>query len=818
MGRRAWRGLMLAALLIFISIPVQADGDGIGIEVSQLPAFLDIDANPELQVYVQGFGVNATAELQASISDAEGQLVWSWGQNVSLGGADTAVLVLNLSTVPAGQQQLDLALIGHVLVSNSTHVSSASVSVQRDRPLSIGIVTASSDRVEGLSVGGEPNGEDPIDADRLAWFLTVRNFGDVPWNGTLAANFSQGTMQETVERSVNLSGMNTSELVLSTTSSWEEGLVEVQALLMGLNDADMSDNALHLNVSVGPPLLPSLVLTLQRQNTPEVPGAAWGHILSLSNVGLASWSGQVNCTWEDGSLHASVALTANVSETVEAFVQGPAKDGVLTCTADGPRVAGDSQGTAEDTLAMSTAQFEVVAGGEPVPLDGPWDVGDQVRWSAVVRNIGSSDGTVALEVGDGQDVHASESIELGPGEASELSLSHTLTRSGDVVWAWSLVSNDGSLMTPGGNSTLLIQASPTLSAAIDAVRLDADHGHVVEWNLSVASSVSREVTLDVGHGVPGAWTWASSSTLLLDGNALTGETHLGWIDAENVAVRVSPVAWTHDGGPLLVASQIQPARVDLELTLRPTTVPVDPVAGDSTTLVVDISNTGTAPSNPVTVRLVSSGEVLATANIDAIAPGEVETESMAVSWPEGSLVGIEAVLVHDEERAVSQVSFQVVVPEVESSLTVPWAGLALGIAGGLVLLGVETIRRRASSTSTPDRSSSSKVEPKSSSKAPVPSAEKIEVACPACDRKLRVPSDYTGAVRCPDCRERFDVEAPQPAEPQPTEQDAVEVLETPAKIEIGCPACSRALRVPADFNGRVRCPACKHEFSREEAK
>ena len=133
-------------------------------------------------------------------------------------------------------------------------------------------------------------------------------------------------------------------------------------------------------------------------------------------------------------------------------------------------MAGDSQGTAEDTLSMSTAQFEVVAGGEPVPLDGPWDVGDQVRWSAVVRNIGSSDGTVALEVGDGQDVHASESIELGPGEASELSLSHTLTRSGDEVWAWSLVSNDGSLMTPGGNSTLLIQASPTISTAIDAVR------------------------------------------------------------------------------------------------------------------------------------------------------------------------------------------------------------------------------------------------------------------------------------------------------------------------------------------------------------
>jgi len=203
-------------------------------------------------------------------------------------------------------------------------------------------------------------------------------------------------------------------------------------------------------------------------------------------------------------------------------------------------------------------------------------------------------------------------------------------------------------------------------------------------------------------------------------------------------------------------------------------------------------------------------------NLDAIAPGDAEVASLVVDWPEGSLIGIEAVVVHRGERTVSQATFQVVVPEAESTFNVPWAGLGLGMAGGLVLLGVEAIRRRApESSSTPRPASSGKAsESKPSSTGPV---EKIEVACPACDRTLRVPGDYSGAVRCPDCRERFDVEAEAPTSP-PEENPVEAPSEASEKVEIGCPACSRALRVPSDFNGRVRCPACKHEFSRAEAR
>ena len=819
MGRRHWRGLMLASLLIFLAIPVQADGDGIGIDVAQLPASVDVDASPELQIHVQGFGVNGSATLLASVSNAEGALVWSVVNNVSLGDGDTDVIALNLSTVPAGQQQLDLVLTGHVMASNATHVSSASVAVQRDRPLSVGIVGASSDRLESLNSAGIPSGADLRDGERLAWFITVHNSGDVPWNGTIEATFAQNAHTESVNQTVNLSAMTTGEVVLTTVTAWSEGPLSLNATLLDLIDEDLTDNTLAWNSTVAPPPLPLLTVSIERQNTPESAGEAWQHNASVANTGQLAWTGHLNCTWADGSTHDSVPIAIDVAQTVDVVLEGPAKDGVLTCTVAGPRVDDLSVVSAVDALDLSTAHFEVVAGGQPVPLDGPWDVGDEVRWSAVVRNVGSRDGTVALEVVDGGERHASEEVTLGPGEAAELSLAHALTRSGDVVWSWALVSDDGTLATQGGTSTLLVRAPPTLSASVDHVHVDDERGHVVEWNLSLASSVSREVTLDVGHGVPGAWTWASSSILNLDEHALTGETSLGWIDEENVAIRVTPVEWTHEGGPLLVTAAVEPASSSVALVLQPTTVPVDPVAGGATSLTVQVSNTGTAPSDPVTVRLVSSGEILGVLEVDTIAPGGSTSASISVSWPEGNPVGIEAVLVHNDEVSRSQVSFEVVIPEAESTLDIPWPGIALGAAGGLALLTVEAIRRRSpspSASSGPSPASSSSPAAGSASPAPV---EKVEVACPACDRTLRVPSDYSGAVRCPDCRERFDVEPQTPvsASPSAQEPDQAQVVEAPEKVEIGCPACARSLRVPTSFNGRVRCPACKHEFSRAEA-
>ena len=66
--------------------------------------------------------------------------------------------------------------------------------------------------------------------------------------------------------------MSISEVVLTTTTSWNEGPLALNASLLDLQDVDPSDDALEWNSTVAPPPLPLLTLSLERQNTPESAG------------------------------------------------------------------------------------------------------------------------------------------------------------------------------------------------------------------------------------------------------------------------------------------------------------------------------------------------------------------------------------------------------------------------------------------------------------------------------------------------------------------------------------------------------------------
>ena len=85
---------------------------------------------------------------------------------------------------------------------------------------------------------------------------------------------------------------------------------------------------------------------------------------------------------------------------------------------------------------------------------------------------------------------------------------------------------------------------------------------------------------------------------------------------------------------------------------------------------------------------------------------------------------------------------------------------------------------------------------------------KVQVGCPECARQLRVPASYSGKVRCPDCSTRFDVTSRD----EPRQEEEVEEIVEQEKKEISCPDCNQSLRVPTDYAGSVRCPACKVVF------
>ena len=111
-----------------------------------------------------------------------------------------------------------------------------------------------------------------------------------------------------------------------------------------------------------------------------------------------------------------------------------------------------------------------------------------------------------------------------------------------------------------------------------------------------------------------------------------------------------------------------------------------------------------------------------------------------------------------------------------------------------------------------------KKESETTSKTSVSKDDKIEVACPTCDRRLRVPSTYSGGVRCPECETRFDIEGkvekPEVTTdeaPQTVPQDDLWAASDDDILE--CPKCTRKLKVPFERRpAKARCPACETIF------
>ena len=154
-------------------------------------------------------------------------------------------------------------------------------------------------------------------------------------------------------------------------------------------------------------------------------------------------------------------------------------------------------------------------------------------------------------------------------------------------------------------------------------------------------------------------------------------------------------------------------------------------------------------------------------------------------------------------------------PVEEAAFEIPFLAIGGGLAAASCVILVLHLRRGASSeenTGTQPTKSKEKKRKQEEKK-----AEPVEKSCPACERTLRIPGDYSGTVRCPDCSEKFQVEAEESIdiddelesidEPEPVEE-AVE-----SKIEIACPECSSKLRVPSTYKGSVRCPSCSNVFS-----
>jgi uncharacterized CHY-type Zn-finger protein len=437
-------------------------------------------------------------------------------------------------------------------------------------------------------------------------------------------------------------------------------------------------------------------------------------------------------------------------------------------------------------------------------------------FSMLVRNHGDSDGLVQLRCEINGVVSLSEPLSLALDAAGEVSVSIQMTATGQNQVNWSLVSSNGAIdIGLEGIINLPVLGQQSLAPQISTVEWDSVDGISFTWQIDLDTGVEREIQLRLGYDSGGSEIYPFDSLITVFPGLTTGQYVIGHVDADKVVIRINSINWTIGPGPTSAIKSVPSERPEYSVEINPLSSPRDPTFGDETSITIKISNTGLVDGIPGQILLVDgNGNLLVQSETELLLAGEEKEITLIIDWPSGSEVTLTAKWSINQNIFTSSQSYASGVITSSQSYDIPLIGIISGIAiAGAVILVMRlknaSSERTSSSSKTKNKTSKAK-KPIAKSKTSASSTDrKVQVGCPECARQLRVPASYSGKVRCPDCSNRFDVNS---RDESPQEEEEVEEVEKQEKKEVSCPDCSQSLRVPTDYSGSVRCPACKVVF------
>ena len=638
--------------------------------------------------------------------------------------------------------------------------------------------------------------------------IPVINSGDVDWNGSVNLSIDSGFIDE---KNVNVSGDST--LIVNFTSlQLTEGLHHLNFSLKGPQDSDSTDDYFNTTFVVGPPPLPSIDLNLDRITQP-IPGGVVNWTLHANNSGDASFSGMLLCSIDDEEFF-SVDVNLSSGGYSNYTVSINAKPGQVVCTTDGARTLLTID--ALDVLEMTSAIFIGAGHTTPSILGGPWHAGDEIKLSLLLRNEGDASGTAKLKIEINDAIQEGESISLESGKAGEVSHYFSIPSAGQHLVNWSIDSTDSVVDDNlSGSVNLPVLQSQVIVVGIESVDVK-EEGVEISWSAELSEGKNRLVTLKFGAIQDGLKGEPVVEERLLLPGITYGTANIGFQDGQQVFIDLIENGWTIGFGSFTDdESQMPNFEINPQITVNPTTQPKVPVASSKVTVYYSLSNlaSGSVPQGQIVIT-DSSGEILGIDTSPSINSGALD-HSTVVNWPNGENVKITVTWYVSGKSVSDEVLITSEKVEIEEDgFTIPWGGIFGGLALGMVIIFAIRIKN----SPTKDK----KEKTTKSSKPSRTKEEKVEVACPSCDRRLRVPSTYSGAVRCPECENKFNVEGESEEQPEEQNQNE-EQLEKKTETQdlfsssnndiLPCPKCTRKLKVPYERRpAKARCPACTTVF------
>ena len=798
------RAVMVVILLSLALVPIAQANGGVIDSVSIVGDGAVGSGPVEINISLIGVGgANSdSVNWSATLSDFEGNVIDSDIGNALVDDGVFTYIETTLGNAPLGLSNLTILLSGDVGSPNADQWTTYYTTIHRLRPLDISLGSPTFTGVN--STGVDTTNITINDGDYARIDLPVNNDGDIAWNGTLNLTLDSSIQSEIVEISPD-----TTLMVSFMTGQLAEGTMEVSALLVGPDDTDTTDNSISRQFTIGPPPLPELVLDVDRLNEPQ-PGSTINWDLVANNTGESSFDGLLVCLFGSDEIYSS-NVSIPVSGSVNVSVSMISKPGELICTSSGARTS--STTNASDLVSMSSAIFLGAGHSTPTLLGGPWHAGDDVTLSMLLRNEGDATGSAGIRVEIDGEIENGTSTTLDDSKAGEVNHVFSFNSAGDHIVNWSVVSSDGAVDSNlSGTIVIPVLTSQVIVMDIESIAIVED-GIKISWTIDLSEGRDRAVTLNFGTLTDSIKGDSITEERTLMSGRTFGTMNIGHQDGKQAFATVSVSDWTVGFGSYISDDVDIPDNSVLpQVSVNPSTQPKVPVSDTQVTLYYTLTNLGSG-STPQGQIVISGedGTIFNSVTSPVMDSSSIDL-STVVTWPDGKNVKIIVTWNVDGQSVSDQA--MIISETVESDsdgFTVPWGGILGGLVVGVVL--VFAIRMKNS----PKREKKDKLE--KITKADTTSKnEKIEVACPSCDRRLRVPSDYNGGVRCPECETRFDVEAKED-QPEATSDDSPEVdsqeglWATSDNDILGCPKCTRKLKVPFDKRpAKARCPACETIF------
>ena len=817
----------IVAFLFLLPIPfvtatqsgVTIDGNSINLDNFQTTddSFYNLEFN--LTATDEGLGQNFVGQIYIETSAIDGTVISNTSISYSLDEGDIESIAFNLSMLEYGYTSISVGLSGDIGIESGNDLLSFQRTIHRLKPLNVSIATSSSILVESVDSTGMMTGNNSLsDGDYVQFQIPIINNGDYNWTGNLTLAIDNGfSLDEQTSQTLIILGMNTEIVFFNSTIQVFEGLFSVSISLDGDIDEYIIDNYQNFSKEVNPPPLPLLSTSISYDVQELISGESLEISLTNFNNGTVDFTGTQSCYFNDELVYDSATNVLSMSSVVADF-SITIKPGELVCYFSGQRIDENSMNNTSIIFDIESALFEYAGSFSPSTTDGPWHVGDDATFSLLVRNTGTKQGNVTLRMESSSVVYQGSLVTLEPDEAGEVTITVPLLNSGTEQFNWSLYTIDGDI-EDGINGTISIPISVRQSFGLSLYDISwtTQDGLTAHWSLNLSSGIDREMNIKLGYGSSSQDTFVYDVDMMVNEGQTSGSINFGFVDGDYVIIRAQEINWTAESSFSSFTKSIPQDRPEYNFAFNPQSNPNRPIAGESASVSILIENQGNVEGfDGIVILFDIDGNKLAESITSSLTSSSSETITFNFVWPEGDEVKLIAKWDYGGESKTVEQNFlsSITVQESSEEFSIPWSGILGGLAiSALVILA---IRIKGESSKQPKKKTKKQVV-KSETKQL--SDIKIEIGCPICSRQLRVPENYQGSVKCPDCSNSFEVNSDTDEETEETENQVVEEVvqeKKDGKIEISCPDCSQSLRIPESYDGSVRCPACKVIFKSKE--